>query len=61
MAPALLPRYCVAALAVGLGLVAANYHFLGDVIAGAFLGLSIGWISTVIWPALIVAGRRGAK
>ena len=50
--------YCLAACAVGLGLVAANYHFLGDVIAGAFLGLSVGWIATAVWHALFTAGGR---
>ena len=47
--------YCIAALAVGVGLVAANYHFLGDVIAGAFLGASVGWVATTIWRALVAA------
>jgi len=38
---------CVAAVAVGL--VGADFHFLGDVIAGAFLGTTIGWITIVVW------------
>jgi len=47
------PRYrvlygiCMAAVA--LGLVGADFHFLGDVIAGAFLGVSIGWLTVVLW------------
>ncbi len=41
--------YSVAGLAVGAGLVVANYHFLSDVIAGAFLGGSIGWLVTAVW------------
>jgi len=40
-----------AGLAVGAGLVAANYHFLSDVIAGAFLGVSAGWLVRSIWKA----------
>jgi membrane-associated phospholipid phosphatase len=36
-------------LAVGAGLVGANYHFLSDVIAGAFLGVSAGWLVSSIW------------
>lgn len=53
--------YTMAGLAVGLGLVAANYHFLGDVIAGAFLGISIGWIATAIWNALVAVRIRRRK
>jgi membrane-associated phospholipid phosphatase len=47
------PRYralcgiCMAAVA--LGLVGADFHFLGDVIAGAFLGVSTGWLTVVLW------------
>jgi membrane-associated phospholipid phosphatase len=36
-------------LAVGAGLVGGNYHFLGDVIAGGFLGISAGWLVSSIW------------
>jgi membrane-associated phospholipid phosphatase len=37
-------------IAVGvLSLVGANFHFLSDVIAGAFLGVSIGWITVLVW------------
>jgi membrane-associated phospholipid phosphatase len=43
----LLYALCVAAVAIGL--VGANYHFLSDVIAGAFLGVSIGWLTVSIW------------
>jgi membrane-associated phospholipid phosphatase len=39
----------LAAVAVGFGLVGANYHFLSDVIAGAFLGISVGWTASAIW------------
>jgi membrane-associated phospholipid phosphatase len=39
----------VAGLAVGAGLVGANYHFLSDVVAGAFLGASVGLMATGIW------------
>jgi membrane-associated phospholipid phosphatase len=41
----------VAGLAVGAGLVGADYHFLSDVIAGAFLGVSTGWMACAIWKA----------
>jgi membrane-associated phospholipid phosphatase len=53
--------YFSATLAVGLGLVAANYHFVSDVIAGAFIGTSIGWIATVIWTALLAASARRSE
>ena len=33
-----------------VGLVVANYHFLSDVIAGAFVGVTAGWIATALWP-----------
>ena len=45
--------YIFAALAVAIGLVGANYHFLSDVIAGAFVGLSSGWMAVAIWRARI--------
>jgi membrane-associated phospholipid phosphatase len=47
------PRYrvayalCVAAVAVGL--IGANFHFLSDVIAGAYLGTLTGWLIVVLW------------
>jgi membrane-associated phospholipid phosphatase len=49
--PKLRPVYLMCALAVSFGLVAANYHFLSDVIAGGFLGASTGWIATAMWKA----------
>jgi len=41
--------WTVGGLAVGAGLVGANYHFLSDVIAGAFLGTSAGLLVNAIW------------
>jgi membrane-associated phospholipid phosphatase len=38
---------CMAAVAVGL--VGANFHFLSDVIAGGFLGISVGWLGVAAW------------
>jgi membrane-associated phospholipid phosphatase len=43
----LLYAICIAAVAIGL--VGADFHFLGDVIAGAFLGISTGWLTVVLW------------
>lgn len=49
----LLYAFVMAAMAIGL--VGANFHFLSDVIAGGFLGVSIGWISVTLWE---VGARR---
>jgi membrane-associated phospholipid phosphatase len=48
--------YLIAGLLVGAALVGANYHFLSDVFAGAFVGLSSGWIATVIWEPSATRG-----
>ena len=45
------PLCALAALGVGVGLIGANYHFLGDVIAGGFVGISSGWMLTSLWKA----------
>lgn len=29
---------------VAVGLIGADYHFLSDIIAGGFVGVSAGWI-----------------
>lgn len=41
--------YALCGAAVAIGLVGANFHFLGDVIAGAFLGITTGWLSVSMW------------
>jgi hypothetical protein len=33
---------------VPMALIALNYHFVGDVFAGAFIGWAIGW-TVVRW------------
>ena len=43
------PFYAAIVLAVAVGLIGANYHFLSDVIAGGFLGTSTGWMTVAIW------------
>jgi membrane-associated phospholipid phosphatase len=43
--------YVLAVLAVALGLIGANYHFVSDVIAGGFVGISSGWMLTSLWKA----------
>ena len=36
---------------VAIGLMGANYHFLSDIIAGSFLGVSIGCLAVALWEA----------
>ena len=43
------PLYALAMAGVAIGLVGADFHFLSDVIAGGFLGLSVGWITVALW------------
>jgi membrane-associated phospholipid phosphatase len=43
--------YTVAGLAVAMGLLGANYHFLSDVIAGSFVGISSGLMVASLWKA----------
>jgi membrane-associated phospholipid phosphatase len=38
---------CIAAVAIGL--VGADFHFLGDVIAGGYLGSLVGWLVVAMW------------
>lgn len=47
--------YALAIAAMAIGLVGADFHFLSDVIAGAFLGTSVGWIGVSLWEK---AARR---
>jgi len=49
--PAWRPLYVLAALAVAVGLIGANYHFVSDVIAGGFVGVSSGWMIASLWKA----------
>jgi membrane-associated phospholipid phosphatase len=48
-------------LGVGTALVGGNFHFLSDVIAGAFVGVSTGWIVTAMWPASSPAPAKRAR
>jgi membrane-associated phospholipid phosphatase len=49
--PALRPLCALAVLAVMAGLIGANYHFLSDVIAGCFVGVSTGWMVMALWQS----------
>jgi membrane-associated phospholipid phosphatase len=56
------PRWRVLyALVVGLvvvGLIGSDFHFLGDIAAGAFVGASTGWLAVLMWEA---GGPRNIK
>jgi membrane-associated phospholipid phosphatase len=41
--------YVLLVAAVVTGLIGADYHFLSDVIAGVFLGVSTGWMTVSFW------------
>ena len=47
--PRLRPVCAAVALLVAIGLVGSNFHFLGDVLVGAFLGASIGWMTVSLF------------
>lgn len=47
--PRLRPLYALGVLAVAVGLIGANYHYLSDVIAGGFVGISTGWMTCAFW------------
>jgi membrane-associated phospholipid phosphatase len=49
--------YAAAIVAVAVALVVADFHFLGDVIAGGFLGITTGWLTVVLWER----GRREVR
>jgi len=45
--PRLKPLWALTALAVAAAIIGANFHFLSDVVAGSFIGVSTGWMTTV--------------
>jgi membrane-associated phospholipid phosphatase len=49
--PKFRPLYALSVLVTAIALVVSNLHFVSDVIAGIFLGISVGWITTAIWRA----------
>jgi membrane-associated phospholipid phosphatase len=55
--PRFRPLYALAMAGAAIGLVGANFHFLSDVIAGAFLGVSVGWMTIALWEI----GARGVR
>jgi membrane-associated phospholipid phosphatase len=56
--------YLIVAMLCAAGLVAANYHFVGDVIGGAFLGVTSAMLADRGWNLWrrrrrSVSGRAG--
>lgn len=49
--PRLRMAYAICISTAGLGLVLLNLHFLSDVIAGTFVGISAGWFTVAVWRA----------
>jgi membrane-associated phospholipid phosphatase len=47
--PKLRPLWALMVAAVVIGLIGADYHFVSDIIAGAFLGTATGWLAVVLW------------
>jgi membrane-associated phospholipid phosphatase len=47
---------CVAVVAIGL--IGANYHFLSDIFAGIFVGVSVGYVTTRILGAKLISESR---
>jgi membrane-associated phospholipid phosphatase len=43
--------YALFVAVVVIGLIGADFHFLSDCIAGAFLGASPGWIVVTLWES----------
>ena len=43
--------YAAVIAAVVIGLIGADFHFLSDCIAGAFIGASTGWIVVTLWES----------
>jgi len=52
--------YVAIVLAVAIGLIGANYHFLSDIIAGSFVGTSTGWMMTALWRARLATAVHAA-
>jgi membrane-associated phospholipid phosphatase len=51
MYPRYRPLYSIVVLLVAFGLIGPNFHFLSDVIAGAFVGTTTGWMAVALGKA----------
>jgi membrane-associated phospholipid phosphatase len=45
------PIYAICIGTVFIGQLGANYHFVSDLVAGGFLGISVGWAIIALWNA----------
>lgn len=45
--------YVLFVAAVVGGLIGANFHFVGDIIAGGFIGISTGYAAVLLWQAAV--------
>jgi membrane-associated phospholipid phosphatase len=43
--------YAVVVGLVVVGLLGSDFHFLGDIVAGGFVGASTGWLAVLMWEA----------
>lgn len=50
--------YAVVVGLVVVGLLGSDFHFLGDIVAGGFVGASTGWLAVLMWEA---GGPRDIK
>ena len=57
--PSLAPFWIFAALGAAGGLIGMNFHFVGDVVAGAFVGTASA--ATVLWASRQLDARREAR
>jgi len=55
------PVYLFVVALVLVGLLGANYHFLSDIIAGIFVGISAGWFAVSLWGVRIRPSARRPK
>jgi H+/gluconate symporter-like permease len=49
--PRFRPIYAAAIAALAGGLIVGNYHFVGDLLAGVFVGISTAVFVVLVWEA----------
>lgn len=59
--PRLRPLWALVVALVVIGLIGADYHFVSDIVAGAFLGASTGWLAVIVWDEAQLPKLRGPK
>ena len=53
--PQFRPIYLLGMLMIAAALISANFHFVSDVLAGAFLGITAGWLMMGLFGRLLKA------